>query len=52
MENLKQNVINRMIELGNNPKEVELMVNENFDFAQSKYKNNIKKIANYIRVVG
>jgi hypothetical protein len=47
---LKQKVEARLIKWGNNPKEVQLLVEEHFDYASSKY-NGVSTIAMVIRTI-
>lgn len=49
-ERLKENTIALLIKYGNNPKDVEDMVNKHFDYAASKYQT-ASKIANVIRTI-
>ena len=50
MKTLRNQVITRLIEKGNNEQEVKEMVNEHFEYASSKY-NTVKKISECIRTI-
>ena len=50
MNTLRNKVIAKLIKWGNNPENVESMVNEHFEYAESKY-SGVSKIADVIRTI-
>lgn len=50
MNNLRNKVIAKLIQWGNNDQDVQAMVNEHFEYASSKY-NGVKTIAEVIRTI-
>ena len=45
----KEKVQNQLIKWGNNPKEVEKMISEGFEFASKRF-STVKKVAHYLSV--